>query len=176
MIFIKKKIILFGTKVNLKYFTAKNINDTYLTWLNDKNLMRFSNQRFLIHTKDSSRKYLKEIKKNGNIFLAIYLENEFVGTITAYISHDHHTADIGILIGNQYSRKGYGLDAWITLMNYLLSSGVRKVTGGALASNTSMIRLMEKAGMEKDGVRLEQEFYDNQTVDIMYFAKFNRNF
>jgi len=176
MIFVQKKIILFGQKVTLKSFTNKNISNVYLSWLNDKNLMKFSNQRFLIHTKDSSKEYLKEIKKNGNIFLAIYSGNDFVGTITSYISQNHLTADIGILIGSQYTRKGYGLDAWNTLMYYLLSNGARKVTGGAMVTNIAMIKLMMNAGMEKDGIRLKHQFFDNQPVDIIHFAKFNRNF
>jgi len=176
MIFFKKKIILFGQKVTLKSFTNKNINNVYLSWLNDKNLMKFSNQRFFIHTKDSSKRYLKEIKKNGNIFLAIYSGNDFVGTITAFISQNHLTADIGILIGSQYSRKGYGLDAWSTLMHHLLSNGARKITGGAMATNNAMIKLMMKAGMKKDGIRLKHQFFENQPVDIIHFAKFNRNF
>jgi RimJ/RimL family protein N-acetyltransferase len=109
----------------------------------------------------------------GNMFLAIYRESEFVGTMTAYISQTHKTADVGIMIGYQNWGKGIGTDAWTTLMRHLFQAGIRKVTGGTLRCNTAMVNIMMKSGMKPDGVRFAQELVNGQPEDILYFAKFN---
>ena len=49
---------------------------------------------------------------------------------------------------------GFGFEAWSAVMQALLErEGYCKVTGGAVAANRAMVRVMEKAGMRPDGRR-----------------------
>ncbi|MBV5336635.1 MAG: GNAT family N-acetyltransferase, partial [Deltaproteobacteria bacterium] len=85
---------------------------------------------------ESSRSYLRSFKNSENLFLSICLKDNHrpIGTMTAYISKYHGTADIGLLIGDcgQWG-KGFGLEAWSLLMQYLFDHyRLRKVTGGAV--------------------------------------------
>lgn len=109
------------------------------------------------------------------MFLTIHEGVAHIGTMTAYLSLAHGTADMGILIGNSKSwGKGVGRDAWTTLMRHLLKDiGIRKVTGGALRCNVAMVRIMESSGMRPDGVRVAQELVDGSPHDLLHFAKFN---
>jgi RimJ/RimL family protein N-acetyltransferase len=160
--------------VQLKPFTTANITPAYLGWLNDRTLMRYSNQRFRTHTMDSCQDYLASFLKSDNLFLAIYFAEQFVGTMTAYRSVEHQTTDIGLLIGAGQQGKGLGKDAWKSLMSYLLANGTRKVTGGTLRCNTAMLRIMQDCGMQPDGVRIAQELIGDQPQDVLHFAKFNQ--
>lgn len=164
---------LSGKLVELQAFTAAHITPAYLGWLNDRALMRYSNQRFHVHTLDSCHAYLATFVQSDNLFLAIYHENQLVGTMTAYRSLVHQTADIGILIGSCQQGKGIGKDAWKSLMSYLLANGTRKVTGGTLRCNSAMLRIMQNCGMQPDGIRVAQELIDGQPQDVLHFAKFN---
>ena len=164
---------LTGQLVTLRPFTSSNITSEYIGWLNNPTVVRYSNQRFRAHDVESCRAYLSSFRNTDNMFLAIYSENEFVGTMTAYVSQHHKTADLGIMIGHQNWGKGFGTDAWTTLMRHLFQTGIRKVTGGTLRSNTAMVDIMMKAGMKPDGVRVAQELVDGKPEDILYFAKFN---
>ena len=59
-------------RLNITLFQDKHITSDYIAWLNDKQLMQYSNQRHIEHTKDSCNKHLKEFKNHQNdIFLAI---------------------------------------------------------------------------------------------------------
>ena len=158
--------------VELRSFASENITYSYLGWLRDPQLMRFSNQRFRTHTMESCRAYLASFAATNNLFLAIYYKDKFIGTMTAYRSVAHGTADIGLLIDSSMQGKGLGKDAWATLMNYLLDSGTRKVTGGTLRCNTAMVRIMRGCGMHHDGVRARQELIDGVAQDMLHFAKF----
>ena len=158
--------------VELREFIPENLTEEYLTWLRDPVLMRFSNQRFREHNMMSCRAYLNSFSGTENLFIAIFHENNFVGTMTVYRSTAHNTADMGLLIGSEWQGKGLGRDAWSGLMAHLLATGTRKVTGGTLRCNAAMLGIMQRCGMQPDGVRIGQELLDGMAQDILYFAKF----
>ena len=164
---------LTGQLITLKPFTHSNITSEYIGWLNNPAVLRYSNQRFRTHNVETCEAYLSLFMQTDNMFLAIYRESEFVGTMNTYISQAHKTADMGVMIGHQCWGKGIGTDAWTTLMRYLLQAGIRKVTGGALRCNTAMFNIMMKSGMKPDGVRVAQELVNGEPEDIIHFAKFN---
>lgn len=167
---------LIGKKVSLQAFTESDITDEYIAWLNDPEVVRFSNQRFVQHTLSSCKQYLSTFKGNENLFLAVKMKESdtMVGTMTAYISVPHRTADMGILIGNRrYWGQGVGLDAWSTLMDHLFAAHeIRKVTGGTLRCNIGMIKIMERSGMHCEAVRARQELVEGEAQDALYFARF----
>lgn len=173
MIKSKLNFPILGSKVKLQLFNVSNINETYLSWLNDKDLMKYSNQRFFLHNFETSLNYLNKFKNSSNIFIAIYVQENFVGTMTCYIDDIHSRADIGILIGKDYLSLGIGFDAWSTLVNNLIKCSVRKITAGTLKSNKAMIEIMRKSGMQEDAARLSYEKIEGNLEDIIYFAKYS---
>lgn len=164
---------LAGQQIILRPFVDSNITPEYLGWLRNKDLMKYSNQRFRLHNIETCKAYLNSFKGTDNLFFAIYQGAEFIGTMTAYVSQIHKTADMGILIGVPSQGKGLGSDAWATLMRYLFQAGARKVTGGTLRCNSAMIKIMLNSGMNPDGVRIAHELVDGKPEDILYFAKFS---
>jgi len=168
---------LHGKKVLLRLFTEADIDSIYIGWLNDPDVVRFSNQRFLKHDRESCFRYFSSFKETENLFINIRTlsDDRSVGTMTAYISTHHCTVDVGIMIGDKSIwGLGYGQDAWDTLTSWLLErDDIRKLTAGTLACNTSMIRIMEKSGMHHEATKEAQEIVNNEVVDILYYAKFH---
>ena len=167
---------LSGHKVTLQRFSESDITDAYISWLNDPVTMRLSNQRFLRHDRQSSQRYLSTFEGSRNLFLSVgdKSNGNAIGTMTAYISPMHGTADMGILIGDRSAwGQGFGLDAWTMLLHHLRAQPhIRKVTAGTLACNVAMLSLAAKSGMLPDGQRRKQELVDGVPHDILYFAKF----
>jgi len=157
-------------------FCRSDLVGTYVSWLNDSVVMRFSNQRFRHHTEETCLRYLQSFSGTRNLFLSIKLgaQGRMIGTMTAYIAPPHGTADMGLMIGDRPEwGKGYGLSAWALLMEHLFSEErLRKITGGALDCNVPMIRIMEKTGMHLEAVRVRQELVDGVPHDIHHFARF----
>ncbi|AVR94301.1 GNAT family N-acetyltransferase [Pseudoduganella armeniaca] len=164
-------LLLQGQHVTLQPFTAADIGPDYVGWLNDRELMKYSSQRFRTHSVETCRAYVASFAGSGNLFLAIRHEGRLVGTMSVYRSAVHGTADIGLMIGS--GGRGLGRDAWATMLDYLLAQGTRKVTGGTLRCNLAMVKIMQACGMQPDGVRVGQELVDGQPQDILYFARFN---
>lgn len=168
---------LTGRSLRLLPFAESDITESYVGWLNDPQVVRFSNQRFRKHDRDSSRAYLASFEGTDNLFLAVRRagEGDLIGTLTAYVAGPHGTADVGIMMGNAALwGQGWGQDAWNTLVDWLLSeAGLRKVTAGTLACNIGMLRVFERAGMHHEATRKAQEVVEGRPEDILYYAKFS---
>ena len=165
--------------MRLRAFTLEDIQANYMAWLNDPQVVQFSNQRFHKHSEASCRQYLDSFAHTENRFLAIEdkLSHELMGTLTMYINLHHQRADVGILIGNtNHWGKGYGYEAFALAVESLLQAKLRKVTAGTMACNLGMIKLMEKCGMTLEATRKAQEMLDGQAVDLLYFSKFSKSF
>ena len=173
---ISPAVQLSGPRLRLEPFVEPAIGPEYLSWLNDPEITRFSNQRFLTHTRESARAYLASFADTANLLLAIRLAQSLrlIGTITAYVSVPHRTADMGLLIGDRACwGQGYGLEAWSLLMGHLLGPlALRKVTGGTVRANVRMRAIMERSGMVLEAVRRRQELIDGAEEDVLYYACF----
>ena len=165
-----------GSLVELSLFTENDITQEYISWLNDADVVKFSNQRFFTHDLESCQAYLSSFKNNNNLFILIRSkkENKAIGTMNAYFNKNHGVVDFGILIGDlNHWGKGYGQDAWDTLTSWALSiESVRKITAGTVSCNFAMINIIEKSGMLLEATKKKQEIVDSKEVDIHYFYKF----
>lgn len=166
-----------GKKVLLQPFQKTDINSEYIAWLNDPEIMKYSNQRFLHHTIDTCIKYWESFEQSENEFFKIVDKNFglTIGTMTLYVQPAHGTVDLGIMIGRRSQwGKGIGYDSWSTMIQWLLQeAGIRKVTAGAMRANLAMLRIMEKSGMTLEAVRPLQEILDGVPQDLLYFGKFS---
>ena len=163
-------------RVVLRPFLQGDISPDYVSWLNDPQVVRYSNQRFVTHTQASCRAYLESFAGTPNLFLSVRMraDDRAVGTMTAYRSLRHGTVDMGILIGHGAARGiGVGQEVWNLLLGWLVDQpDIRKVTAGAMRSNVAMIRIMQRSGMSHEATRAKQELLDGVPEDLLYFAKF----
>jgi len=163
-------------RLHLRPFRQADINTTYLGWLNDPEVTRFSNQRFRQHTTESCAAYLSSFEGSANSFLLMEQRHDQrpIGTATVYRNVQHGTADIGLMVGERRCwGQGYGGEAWQAVLEALLAEpGMRKITGGTAKPNQAMVRIMEQSGMELEAVRARQELIEGQPVDLLYYARF----
>ena len=163
-------------RLQLRPFRLTDITANYLSWLNDPEVTRFSNQRFRQHTAESSAAYTASFNGSSDSFLLLErLEDHApIGTATVYRNGHHGTADIGLMLGERRCwGQGYGREAWQAVLEALLEEpGLRKVTGGTARPNRAMVKIMEQSGMELEAVRARQELIEGQPVDLLYYARF----
>jgi len=168
--------MLIGKNVLLSEFERSDITCEYIAWLNDLDVVRFSNQRFIKHNRKTCEAYLASFLGTNNRFLVIRHSesSNMIGTMTVYQALHHGTADVGIMLGNKAVwGKGFGQDAWDTALSWLDEVlRVRKVTAGCLDCNHGMIKLMERSGMHEEAVKRQHEIVDNVATDLVFYAKF----
>lgn len=161
-------------QLSVRSFTEADIVPDYLDWLNDRQHMRYSNQRFQHHTQTSARAYLGDFDSVRSALLALELRTtrQLAGTATVFASPQHGTADIGILIGSQFQGRGLAREAVGSIADALADRGFRKVTIGTSAKNIGMLRVIEALDFKPDGVKARHELIDGEETDVVYFARF----
>lgn len=166
-----------GSKVSIMNFNDEDLTVEYLNWLNDPQVVRYSNQRHRRHDESSCSDYLRSFDESSNLFLKIVrlFDNKTVGTMTAYVSIYDCTVDMGIMLGERSAwNRGLGHDAWITLLKWFLEEKmVRKVTAGTMKSNYAMVKIMENCEMKLEAVRPGQVLLDGVPQDMVYYGKFS---
>lgn len=164
-------------RLRLEPFSQQHVSDRYVAWLNDPDVVRFSEQRHRRHSRESAAEYLRSFDGTPNLFWAIVAKDSplgHIGNINAYVDLHNRVADIGVLIGEKAVwGRGYGGEAWKAVCRFLLDrAGMRKVTGGTLAANVGMIAIMRGAGMSPDGVRVRHALVEGKGVDLMHMSLF----
>lgn len=148
-------------------------------WLNDQHLMRYSENRHVIHTFESEELYITTAISQGHIWtinkvLAADTPDHFrmIGTITARYDLPNLVAELGILIGQEHGQ-GFGREAWTTVMEWLLSTptAIRKVEAGCMAANEAMVRIFKATGMLFEGERRKHFLFNNEPVSMVMYGK-----
>ena len=160
--------------IQLLPFSEENITDEYISWLNNKTLMKFSEQRHVTHSYLSCLSYLQTIDFKRNGLWAIIVNNEHIGNINMYYDMFNNRANIGLLIGKtNYKGKGYGKLSFNLLMSHLFKKGVLKVSAGTMSLNLAMLNIMQRCGMIEDGVQRKHFLFEGKYIDLIHMAKFN---
>jgi len=160
-------------------FSEELLSEKHVSWLNDPEIVAFSEQRHRRHTLESCRAYMNSFVGTSNHFWAIIrrADGVHIGNTNAYVDVANRIADVGILIGERSAwGQGFGLEAWKAVCDHLLDTGcVRKITAGTMSVNTGMIRIFEKYGMQLEGVCRKHFLCGGQEVDFVLYAKFRPN-
>jgi len=164
-------------RLTLVPLTEERITPKYVAWLNDKELMQYSEQRHKSHSMVSCLTYLHSFKQTPNLFYAIVAHDVdlgHVGNIIVYRDLPNAVAELSILIGEKCAHgQGFGLEAWQCMIDYLFADGVRKITAGTMSKNIAMLRIFEKSGMHIEGRRQQQLLCHGELVDYVLSAIFN---
>ena len=150
-------------------FSDSHITESYVSWLNDVDVVRFSEQRHFKHTLNSCRSYYDAKVDGDDLFLAI--ETGFglhIGNVGVAFDRFNNVADLSILIGDKsFWGKGIGLMVWSRIIDYLfVEKNVRLVTAGTMSENHGMIRLMEKSNMLFEGQLRARFILEGKSINM----------
>jgi len=146
--------VLETARLRLEPFPDKLLTPRYVGWLNDPEVVRYSEQRHRAHTLESCRAFVGSFTGTPNGLWAIREKARglrHVGNISTEVDATASTGDIRILIGEKDCwGTGLGAEAWIAVMDHLFNDlGLSRVTAGTVLENAGMRRIMAKAGMKE---------------------------
>ncbi len=164
-------------RLTLTAFADAHLTERYVAWLNDPEVVRYSEQRHRRHTLDSCRDFVRSFADGPSHLWAIVAKDRalgHIGNINSAVDAPNRTADVAILIGDRKAwGRGLGAEAWGAVVDFLLGAGgMRKVTAGAMAANAAMVKIMRNAGMTEEGRRRGQFLLDGRPVDVVLTARF----
>jgi len=158
---------------SIAHFAQSDINDKYLSWLNDPHHMQFSDQQLKFHNVESAKDYINSFNDSANLFLKV-LNNSgvMIGTLTVYIDVTYDIHNCGILVDPNLVGRGYGKRIWTALTRQVCPSlGARKIVAGTVESNFAMIKLFEASDLSLETRLHNEKFYGGKTHDVLIYSR-----
>ena len=125
------------------------------------------------HAVDEEAEILRKLDHRRMLFLVAIVDRTLVGSADierGRQAKNVHTASLGITIRRQVRGQGLGQAMLEDLLRWAKSEGVRKVTLGVFATNTSAIALYQKLGFSEEARLLGQVVLGGQAIDEVLMA------
>jgi len=166
-----KKIFIEGERIYLREVQPADVGETYLHWLNDKEVVQYTEIRFRPNTREELQSYVERMANDPKyLFLAIVAKenDKHIGNVKAGpINSFHRFADVGIIIGEKdYWGKGLAAEAIKLVVDYAFNKlHLHKLTAGCYANNLGAVKSFEKAGFQREGLLKKHYLCEGKYVD-----------
>lgn len=169
-----------GRTISLRPITEKEINDKYLSWLNDPTINQFLEVRHRKQTMEDIYNYTNSLRsREGCEIFAIFSKrnNNHVGNvaITNFNESNQGIAIYGVVIGDQRAAMvGVGAEAEALIIEFLFQSAeIRKIKANGHEANYKAWRLLESLGFKREAVlRKEAVLSTSEICDIYCYGIF----
>ena len=167
-----KDILIKGKKIYLRPLVMEDVNNQYLSWINDKENNRYTLVA-LYNTMTSLKNYAYKKIKNPNIFFFAIIDIQsktHVGNIKlGPIDWQKKSATFGRLIGHKYFKgKGFGTEAVKLILKFSFKTlKLCKVHAGCIKSNIGAIKSNKKNGMRIEIRKKKKELIKNKYYEVV---------
>jgi [ribosomal protein S5]-alanine N-acetyltransferase len=169
-------MILQGEHIQLKNLIYRDVTQKYVNWMNDLDVTKYTESRFIKHTIESVTDYVKAISGSSeDYFYGIYEGKEHIGNIKLHTNMHHRLGDLGIIVGDKSKWGcGYATEA----INIVTKHGfntleLHKISAGVYSNNLGSIKAFQKAGYEMEGLHKATYLSDGNYVDEIIMSKWN---
>lgn len=173
---------LAGPRVYLRWLADTDVDDDYLTWMNDPEVTRYLESGKYPVTREALHRFVARFQDSTtDVGLAIVerVSDRRIGSVTLNrINWVHRRADTGILIGRkEYWGKGFAFEAWTLLIGYAFQRlGLRRIVAGAHPGNAGSIGALKKLGFAHEGTLRQHDLVDGDYCDVLQFGLFRDEF
>ena len=146
----------------LRKFNENDYVGMYENWASDENVTKyvsFNPHKDCNETKDFFKEWINDYNNGSYNWVVELKENhEIIGNISVIeISKKHNNCELGYVFGSRFWGNGYATESLRTVLEFLLKEcDFHLVEAKHHASNPASGKVMEKAGMKKDGVLRER--------------------
>ena len=145
-------------KVILKKINSRNISVDYIRWMNDWEIIKYTEQRYAKTSKKDILKYLNEINKSKeNFIFGIFTKNKnkyiHIGNIKlGSIDFNHKRADISYFIGEKkFQGRGIAKKAISEIISIAKKKfNLKKISAGVYSQNKASIKVLKSNGFKRE--------------------------
>jgi putative acetyltransferase len=122
------------------------------------------------------RRYLKAVRRHSDaaVFVAVDDEQDTIVGRLSLARDPHpasaHVADLGLMVAAEYRHRGIGRSLLHTAVEWARAADIRKLELHVFPWNKPAIRLYERFGFEREGVRRGHYSRDGADVDALLMA------
>ncbi|MFZ7133082.1 MAG: GNAT family N-acetyltransferase [Eubacteriales bacterium] len=167
---------LIGNKINLRKLTIVDATEEYLSWLNNYEVVKYTESRFFPQSIKEIERYIENCNNFNNVTFAI-IDNEqktHIGNIKlGDINWIHRYADIGLIVGNStFWGRGIATEAIGLVADYGFKQlNLRKIVAGVYSKNIASQKAFEKNGFSISYKEKEKYFFEGEYIDGIVLEK-----
>ena len=162
-------------KISLKILTPDKVTDEYVAWLNDHEIIRYTDLRFGTQNFDSVKKYVTDKYKSiHDLLFGIYYEDKHIGNIRLGANDlRNNLSFVGYFIGDKsYWGKGIGKEILMKLTAYAFEElGLYKIEAEVMSPNIASQKVLMNSGFNLEGIRKNHEIMEEKRYDLLVFTK-----
>jgi ribosomal-protein-alanine N-acetyltransferase len=174
---LKRAPDLAAGRIKLTHLSAEFVSDRYVDWMNDYEIVKYTESRFAEHTSQSIEQFVNITENDINtVAWAITVDSQHIGNIKFGPVDWHHSyADIGLIVGSkEHWGLGYGTESIKLVGNWAFTTlQLHKLTAGFYDGNAGSMRAFEKAGFSNEVRQSSHYHFEGEYIDRLTMARFN---
>lgn len=119
------------------------------------------------------KKQAKGNKRNGYTWFAEHAESQkVIATISVMdIDASKSIATVGYTLSREYQHNGYATEMLVAVLKYLFEDmHIIRVQAKVMLQNEPSVRLLERVGMQREGIMRKGAFCKNKCVDVYLYS------
>ena len=168
-------ILYINEELILKILREDDVSDEYVNWLNNYELMRFTEQIYEKHTIEKVISFVKnKLNSNSEFLFGIFYLGKHIGNIKmGPIDYNHKVSDISYFIGeNKYWGKGIASKVVDRVVRFGFENlFLNKINASCYETNYASEKVLKKCGFELEGIRKKQYIFEGKRVNALLFGK-----
>lgn len=164
---------LWGPRLGLRSLLLRDVGSTYLSWLKDPEIVRYTEARHEDASLESLYEYIQAIssKEDEHLFgIFQRVDGRHVGNIKLGPIHPRHrSASLGLIIGEKaFWGRGYASEAiGLTVRVAFEMLNLNKLTAGVISDNIASIKAFKNNLFIVEGVRRKQNYCAGHYQDVV---------
>jgi ribosomal-protein-alanine N-acetyltransferase len=169
----KKKIhLVVSNNCFLRIVTKKDVSDSYVCWMNNDEMNKYTEQRFQKHSiKDIEMFVDDKFKSKSDLLFGIFSENMHIGNIKlGPVKWKHLSSEISFFIGNKiFLGKGIMSATVNKVVDFaFLELGLEKINAGFYEKNIASAKLFEKCGFKIEGLKNSNVIFEGKRINSVH--------
>lgn len=166
--------------ISLRPLEPSDADGPYRTWINDQSADEFTEHAIFPHSLQDLRDFASGSVSSSKMVLAIEdrASSRHVGNIeVGSIDWVHRTATYAIMIAPEAQGKGIGFAASRLLLAHCFRKlNLHRIELGVNAANTAAVKLYEKLGFRREGLKREAFERDGTRFDVITMGLLRHEF
>lgn len=164
----------------LKVLLKADVTDNYLEWMNDPVVVRYTESKYIVHTRNSLESFVENCMKRENCILFGIFDSEkgiHIGNIKIDNIHfKYKHADIGLIIGRkEYWGRGVATEAIRLCTEFSFQNlKLHKVWAGCYEKNFGSLKAFINNDYSIAYVKRDEVFMDDKYMNCYVLEKFNK--
>ena len=153
----------------LKTLVSDDVTEPYIDWLNDYEVTKFTEQKYIKHTFESTKDFVtdKFFSKNDLLF-GIFVDGLHIGNIKlGSIKLKHMSAEVSYFIGEkEFWGKGIASKCVKTIVQFAVTDlGLKKINAGYYENNIGSAKVLQKCGFVVEGIRNSDVIFEKKRIN-----------